>query len=78
MSSTTIQNQDEFKNELVKRFFNPQSYFFLCLSTQLQDISAVACDIDEDDYLIIGQIMQHFVESENPRQELSRFAVIER
>ncbi len=78
MSSTAIQNQDEFKDELVKRFFHPQSYFFLCLSTQLQDISAVACDVSEDDYLIIGQVMQHFVEAENPRKELARFAVIER
>ena len=68
----------QFRHELIKRFFHPKSYFFLCLSTQLQDISNVATDVTEEDYLLIGQVMQHLIDAANPEELLDRFKTLER
>lgn len=68
----------EFRRELVRRFFNPKSYFFLCLSTQLENASSVAADLDEDDYLLIGQTMDALVNEENLFDKLEELSVLAR
>lgn len=68
----------EFRRELIRRFFNPKSYFFLCLSTQLENASSIATDLSEEDYLLIGQVMDVLVNEENPLGKLEQLSVIER
>lgn len=68
----------EFRRELIRRFFNPQSYFFLCLSTQLENVSAIAADLSEDDYLLIGQLMDMLVNHENLSEKLEQLSALER
>jgi hypothetical protein len=55
--------RDDFRKELIRRFFNPQSYFFLCVSKQLQNVPSIAKDINEDDYLLIGQVLEELVQA---------------
>lgn len=67
-----------FKEEIVQRFFHPKSFFFLCLSTHLQDTSSIATDITEEDYLIIGQLMQSLVEAPSASTFLEELSRLER
>ncbi len=78
MPKAPSQSFQDFRDELIRRFFNPRSYFFLCLSTQLQDVDHIAADISEDDYLLIGQIMQRLVDSPQPEKELSALKILTR
>ncbi len=78
MPKSQSQSFQDFRKELIRRFFNPRSYFFLCLSTQLQDVDHIAADISEDDYLLIGQVMQRLVDSTQPEQELAALQILTR
>ncbi|RMD98371.1 MAG: hypothetical protein D6814_07700, partial [Calditrichaeota bacterium] len=78
MPNQMLESPDQFRKELIRRFFHPKSYFFLCLSTQLQDISNIAKDVTEDDYFIIGQLMQHLIDADDPSEELKKLQVLDR
>ncbi|MDQ7064866.1 MAG: hypothetical protein Q9P90_11555 [candidate division KSB1 bacterium] len=78
MPKSQSQSFQDFRKELIRRFFNPRSYFFLCLSTQLQDMDHIAADISEDDYLLIGQVMQRLVDSSQPEQDLAALQILTR
>jgi hypothetical protein len=71
MSSTNNCNYEEFRTDLIKRFFNTQSYFFLSLSAHLQKISDTANKITEQDYLVVSQVLERLIDSENPSSQLS-------
>lgn len=73
MSSNNSENYETYRAELFKRFFDTDSYFFLCLSTSLQHISSKRDDFKEDDYFVIGKVIQVLVDSENPAQTLMQF-----
>jgi len=67
---------DEFRGELVRRFFNPKSYFFLCLSTRLQEIHDSHSRLDDDDYLLIGALLDRLVQADDKFKELQALSEI--
>lgn len=67
---------DEFRRELLKRFFKTDSYFFLSLSTHLQTIPSSSTQITENDYLIIGQVVQKLIDADDPEQLLDELNCI--
>ncbi|MFQ5706478.1 MAG: hypothetical protein ACE5HO_03465 [bacterium] len=65
----------DFDKELIKRFFHPKSYFFYCISHQLELI----LDHDHsnnDDYLLFGNLLDKILNSENKVVELEKLAQI--
>ncbi|MCA9735194.1 hypothetical protein KC799_23865 [candidate division KSB1 bacterium] len=77
---TNVQPYDfvKFREELIRRFFNTQSYFFSCFSQQLKNLSSLAKDIEDDDYFLIAQVLEYFKNSENPFHEINKMGEIER
>lgn len=69
---------DDFRRELIRRFFNPQSYFFLCVSTQLQNVPSIAKDLNEDDYLLIGQVLEELVHTDDVFNKLEQLSKLKR
>lgn len=67
-----------FRSELIRRFFNPQSYFFLCVSTQLENASSIELDLTEDDYLLVGQVMDRLVRCDDLQEMLAKLATLPR
>ncbi|KAA3662968.1 MAG: hypothetical protein DWQ10_01240, partial [Calditrichaeota bacterium] len=68
----------KFREELIRRFFNSQSYFFSCFSQQLKNLSSLAKDIDEDDYFLIAHVLEFLKNSDNPFKEINKMGEIER
>ncbi len=78
MTNAQTYDFEEFREELIRRFFNTHSYFFSCFSKQLKNLSTLTKDIQEDDYFLIAQVLEFLKNSENPLGELKRLAEIER
>ncbi len=70
--------RDDFRKELIRRFFNPQSYFFLCVSKQLQNVPSIAQDLHDDDYLLIGQVLEELVQAGDVIEKLERLSMLKR
>lgn len=64
-----ILSEQQFFEELVNRFFNQSSYFMHCIN---HEIEALVEDMgpDDDDYLLLGHLMDRLVESEDKIREL--------
>ncbi|KAA3616546.1 MAG: hypothetical protein DWQ05_12515 [Calditrichaeota bacterium] len=69
---------EEFREELIRRFFTTHSYFFTCFSQQLKNLSTLAKNIEEDDYFLIAQVLEFLKNSENPQNDIKRMGDIER
>ena len=78
MSHPAQADGDSFRSELIKRFFNTQSYFFYSLSSCLENASGIVADITESDYSLIGQIIQRFIDDDEPEVTLDRVSAIPR
>ena len=78
MSHPAQADGDSFRSELIKRFFNTQSYFFYSLSSCLENASGIVADITESDYSLIGQIIQRFIDDDEPEVTLDRISAIPR
>ena len=67
----------DFEKELVNRFFNPRSYFFLCVSEHLRDRRPLDEPGAEEEYALVAALMDHLVNAEDTREELKKLATAE-
>ncbi len=68
-----VQN-GEFERELIRRFYNARSYFFLCFSEHLRDEVPPEKPGAEEDYALVAALLDRLQSSEDPRAELEKLA----
>ncbi len=73
---TVVQKTPEmdFERELVKRFFNPRSYFFLCVSEHLRARRPLDEPGAEEEYTLVAALMDRLVNADDPRDELKKLS----
>lgn len=69
--------EPEFERELIRRFFNARSYFFLCFSERLREELPPELPGSEEDYALVAALLDRLQSSDNPREELERLANLE-
>ncbi len=70
-----VLSDQDFQNELIKRFFHPKSFFFRCLNHELESLLSGQYSNSEA-YLVMGSLLDKLVASENKiefLQGLSKF-----
>ncbi len=67
----------DFEKELVKRFFNPRSYFFLCVSEHLRSRRPLDEPGAEEEYTLVAALMDRLVNADDPRDELKKLSAAE-
>ncbi|MFQ5823772.1 MAG: hypothetical protein ACE5JB_06935 [bacterium] len=71
-----VLSDDEFYQELIRRFFHPNSYFYHCISHHLDRIIQSNENSNNENYLLFGSFLDSLVTSENKVQELLRLTAI--
>lgn len=66
----------EFEKELIRRFFNARSYFFLCLSERLREELPLDSPGSEEQYALVAALLERLQGAEDPRLELEGLAAI--
>jgi len=61
---------NRFYTELINRFFNSKSYFFICVKEYLGRPSLVNNNFDSSTIQIMSDLISHLVRAEQPAQEL--------
>ncbi|HEX9653094.1 MAG TPA: hypothetical protein VGA99_05245 [bacterium] len=72
-----VLSEQEFQNELIKRFFHPKSYFFRCINHELESLLDGKSNSNSDAYLIFGSLLDKLVASENKIEFLQTIARID-
>ncbi len=63
-------SKDDFRNELINRFFHSDSYFTHCFSHHLQAFLNEGGNSNNNEYLLVGNLMDKLIASQNVVQEL--------
>ena len=74
MSESPITDAVQFRNEMLWRLFNPQSYFFFCFSTRLSQSSLFSQRVDDPHYTLIGAILEKLINSEDKLSEIRKLS----
>ena len=61
---------ENFRNELINRFFHPDSYFMHCFSHHLQAFLDKGGNSNNNEYLLVGNLMDKLVACQNAIEEL--------
>ncbi|MCH7680745.1 hypothetical protein IID10_15495 [candidate division KSB1 bacterium] len=61
---------ESFRNELINRFFHPDSYFMHCFSHHLQAFLDKGGNSNNNEYLLVGNLMDKLVASQNAIEDL--------
>jgi len=61
---------ENFRNELINRFFHPDSYFMHCFSHHLQAFLDKGDNSNNNEYLLVGNLMDKLVACQNAIEEL--------
>lgn len=68
--------EEQFREELLKRFFHPDSYFSHCFGYHLKSFLNEGGNSNNNEYLLIGNLMDKLTASENLVQELGSILVL--
>ncbi len=68
---------ETFFHELVNRFFHPNSYFFRCLDGELEALMVEVRNSEEDEYLLLGNLVDWLVAADDAATELEKLDNIE-
>lgn len=70
-----ILSEEQFCKELVNRFFHRSSYFMHCINHEIEAL-VDGLESDDDDYLLLGHLMDRLVHSEDKLKELEELGAI--
>ena len=66
-----------FYQELINKFFHPQSYFYYCINKYLQKGSSIFANLDKSTYQITSNVITFLLTCDHPVQELQELNKIE-
>jgi len=70
--------EEKFSEELIKRFFHPQSYFYYCLQNSLKSDSALMKQFDSCVSEIIIKLIDFLIHSKNAIDELKEISHVKK
>ena len=68
---------DHFRTELINRFFHSDSYFLLCFGHHLQAFLDEGGNSNNNEYLLVGNLMDKLVASQNVTPELESILALQ-
>ncbi|MFQ5864156.1 MAG: hypothetical protein ACE5IW_02895 [bacterium] len=71
-----IDSNDSFYQELIRRFFHPNSYFHHCVNHHLNKLIQSKENFNNEDHLLFCNLLDHLVAAENKVEELLRISAI--